>query len=82
MAASRCFTRLTSADRQTPLWRRLRQELIAEVEILRTDLEKVQTETTTASIRSRLMLLREILALERDPATTAPRDLRALLSDE
>lgn len=82
MAASRCFTRLTAADRQTPLWRRLRQELIAEVEILRTDLEKVQTDATTASIRARLMLLREILALEKDPVPTAPRDHRALQSDE
>lgn len=73
MAMLRGVTPLTPADRQSALWRRLKSEFTTELELLRTDLERTQSEATTASIRTRLQLLREILALERDPATTARR---------
>jgi hypothetical protein len=79
---SRSFTPLTQADRVSPLWKRLRAELIAEREQLRADLERNQPEATTASIRTRLMFVREILALETDPATQARRPMAALQLDE
>lgn len=67
------LTPLTQADRITPLWRRMRIELRAEIEVLRTSLEKTQPPETTASTRAKLTVLREILALETDRATDARR---------
>lgn len=64
---------LTQADAQTPLWKRLRTEMRAEIEVLRDSLEKDTTPELLASIRAKIRVFRDILALEKAPAAAARR---------
>lgn len=65
------LTQFTQAQAQEPLWRRLlKPQLMARLEEYRTELERPTSNAeSTASLRGKVALIREILALETDPAT-------------
>ena len=60
---------LTSAQTHDPVWRSfIKPALIARLEEYRSELERsTNTDASTASLRGKCQLLREILALETDP---------------
>jgi len=63
---------LTQAEAQSPIWRKLKMQLAARRDELRDSLEQPQTDEATASLRGKCALIREILALEADPAKRPP----------
>lgn len=63
---------LTQAEAQSPAWRKLKQQLAARRDELRDSLEQQLTDEATASLRGKCALIREILALEADPAKRRP----------
>lgn len=69
------FTPLTQAQAVDPLWRRaIKPQLALRLEELRAQLESPSTPPdSTASLRGRIALLKELLALETDRAAQARR---------
>lgn len=57
--------RLTPADRESPLWKMLRDDMARRLDEFRTQLEQVKlTDAETASLRGKISLLRELLSLD------------------
>lgn len=78
------FNPLSQADALSPVWKsRIKPQLVARLDELRTELEKPSnTDASTASLRGKIAVLKEILALERDPVAEARRHAAALQNDE
>lgn len=75
--AGRLSYPLTPADRESPLWLGLRDEMARRLEEYRTQLESVKTtDAETASLRGKISLIREFLSLDK-PASVSARAPRA-----
>lgn len=69
---------LTPADRESALWKTLRDDLERRKEEFRTQLESVKlTDAETASLRGKLALIRELLGLDQPAPVPASAHTKA-----
>lgn len=58
---------LTSSDRDSPTWTRLKKHLQARLEVLHREIAQDLSETQTAKLRGRIAQINEMLSLDKNP---------------
>lgn len=66
--------KLTSDEKGSPLWRKLRKQFEADLEELRISLESDHPIERTAWLRGEIKRIRYVLSLDTSPATTLEAD--------